>query len=189
MTDLAATLAGLIALGTLGSSGFFHAQGTRLLREALTRHAIWPFGLTRFVARGITALELSVSASGLAALVALDIGSAPLLRYTLLAASLLYLSFFAYTAYLWCTRSDMPCGCSPTCDEINFGTLIRSGTLLISAVFAVIFTENIMSVATADIRLSVVAPASLAVGVALWSLPAALHDPMKARLVQAVLVR
>jgi hypothetical protein len=165
-----AGVAGLIALGTLLATGLAHLRRPGALRSAVAGHRLLPAPAA--VAAMVTAAELACGAAGLVGVARAD--TAPL-RAGLAAAALLCL---AYAGYSWlATRSGVaaPCGCAGP--AVPMSGWVTTRALVLAALACVALGATPRPGWTAG-QSAVALLAAATLGLALWQLPAALHDPV-----------
>jgi hypothetical protein len=162
-------VAGLVALGTLLLSGLAHLRRPGALRSAVAAHRMLP--APRAVAAVTTAAELAAGAAGVVAVARADTA---LLRSALAAGSVLCL---AYAAYSWqVIRSGVaaPCGCSGP--AVPMSGWVTTRALALAALGAAGLAAAPRPGWAGD-QTAVALLAAATLGLALWQLPAALHDP------------
>jgi Methylamine utilisation protein MauE len=168
-----AAVAGLIVLGTLLLSGLAHLRRPGPLRSAVTSHRILP--APAGVAVAVTLAEVAAGAAGAVAVARADTA---LLRSALAGAALLCL---AYAAYSWqVTRSGVaaPCGCSGPAVPMS-GWVTTRALALAALALAALAAGPRPAWTGGEAAVALLAAATL--GLALWQLPAALHDPVRTR--------
>lgn len=166
------TVAALVSLGILATAGAGHLRGLASFHAALAAHRLWPPAVTLPLAGAVAILEVAIGSVGVAS-VALSLGT--LQTFALAAAACLYGCYTVYGLYLLRSRPGVPCACSHDGDPVDTAVVVRAAVLAAFALAAVVNTP--LADGMSALEATVVPMASLAYGLALWALPAALQDP------------
>jgi hypothetical protein len=172
---LTATIAAYVCLGTLAWSGLAHARHPEVLLRVLERHG-WRRGLRWLLGASVIGLELTIGATGFVAAVLGGAHDAVLLALS--AAAMLYAVYALYGAVLTRRGDAVPCGCSSAAGyPVNVWVVVRALVLSVGSAFAAMTAEQIVPLWPLDTTVMLAVLASSALGVILWELPAALHNP------------
>jgi hypothetical protein len=179
---LTATIAAYVCLGTLAWSGLDHARHPQVLLQALERQG-WQRGLRWLLGASVLGLELTIGAAGLVAAVLGGVDDAVLLALS--AAAMLYAVYALYGAVLTRRRDAVPCGCSSAAGyPANVWVAVRALILSVGSAFAALASQQILPLWPLNATVTLAVLASSTLGVILWELPAALHDPRPSLLAQ-----
>jgi hypothetical protein len=172
---LTATIAAYVCLGTLAWSGLHHARHPRLLLRVLERQG-WRRGLRWLLGMSVIGLELAIGAAGF--IVAVLGGADDAVPLALSAAAILYAGYALYGAVLTRRGDAVPCGCSSAAGyPVNVWVVARALVLSVGSVFAASAGQQILPLWPLNATVTLAVLASGALGLILWELPAALHDP------------
>ena len=167
------------AFGLLAAAGVAHVRDPGSLRVALRAHALWPRRFEGILAAAVGAAELGLGAAGLALL---GLGAARPLALAAAGAALLYGAYCGYSAFLLRRRPAAPCGCAGEDVAVNVWVPARAALLTVAGAGVAIRSEAVLAPSAAPSSLLLVLLAGVALGAALWSLPAAMAVPPEARL-------
>jgi hypothetical protein len=172
---LTATIAAYVCLGTLAWSGLHHARHPRLLLRVLERQG-WRRGLRWLLGMSVIGLELAIGAAGF--IVAVLGGADDAVPLALSAAAILYAGYALYGAVLTRRGDAVPCGCSSAAGyPVNVWVVARALVLSVGSIFAASAGQQILPLWPLNATVTLAVLASGALGLILWELPAALHDP------------
>lgn len=159
--------------GALVVAGGMHLRRPRHLRSALDAHRVWPEQSTAILAPAIAIVE---STAGGALLAGLVTQFEPAVRGAAIAATAVFASYTAYSAWLWRRRPGVDCGCGGGEERATASTVARAGIFGLAALAAALCAGSTTSGLQAhELLLGVLAAGSC--GVIVWSLPAALTAP------------
>lgn len=175
MMEFSAQVAALVAYGLLLLAGAAHLSRPRKTAAELAGQRVWPRPAVPAVVIMLITTELVVGGTGLAAVLA-ERPAWPLAAARAAAAAL-YLAFTGYGAVLLRWRPQAPCGCSGRPQPVSGWTVVRSAVLLGCAAAAYIPADALSAYADAPVHLLLAVLASLAFGVLVWELPAAMDQP------------
>jgi hypothetical protein len=131
----------------------------------------------------IIGLESTIGAAGFVAAVLGGADDAVLLALS--AAAILYAVYALYGAVLTRRGDAVPCGCSSAAGyPVNVWVVARALVLSVGSAFAAIAGQQVLPLWPVNATVTLAALASSALGLILWELPAALHDPRPAPLAQ-----
>jgi hypothetical protein len=171
---LAAVASGVALLALLAGSAA-HLSRPAGLPKALRAHGLLPERLVRVTAAVVTAVEGLLAAGGGAALLT---GSRGALVAVLCAAVLLFGTYTLYTRYALTTGHGGPCGCARTELPLSGWITVRAGALALLAAAGATLTGPAAAAAPAGgAQQALALLAALTLGLLLWTLPAAMHDP------------
>lgn len=139
---LLVTAAALAALGVLTFSGISHASRPGKFRQLLERQRVWPPRTRPALLVGMIGIELLLGLGGLFVLLS-GIGAPPLARAVFAAATVLFLAYLAFAAYLLRRRPGAPCACGSTSEVVNGWTVARAGILAAAALAAAIAPQAV----------------------------------------------
>jgi hypothetical protein len=172
---LTATIAAYVCLGTLAWSGLHHARHPQVLLRVLGRQG-WRGGMRWLLSGSVIGLELAIGAAGFAA-AALG-GADDAILLALSAAVVLYAIYAVYGAVLTRRGDAVPCGCSSAAGyPVNVWVVARALVLSVGSAFAAIAGQQVLPLWPLNATVTLAVLASGALGLILWELPAALHDP------------
>jgi hypothetical protein len=174
--EVLATTAVYIAAGTLLFSGYDHARHPAQYQRLVRWQAIWPVGFEPALVRLVTTAEIAL---GLAAAALLLLGPSPVLRPILLAASGLYLLYGSYGLWLLRQRPAAPCACSTLAHPTTIWVPIRAFSLAGLTLAGAVLAGELMRAAP-TLAFSTILLMSTGLGVLIWVLPTAMHDPFHA---------
>lgn len=161
-----------IVLCTLLISGVSHLARPHMLVAALRMQGMPGRSLPLAVSAFVISAEVALPGLGLWGVTS---GQVSATRISLIAAAALLALYSAWTAVLLRAGSTAPCGCMGHADEINLWVPLRA------TILGVLATAGAVSIGAAGVsgfhQLVLVGLASLAGGVILWSLPAAMSVP------------
>ena len=178
---LTATIAAYVCLGTLAWSGLHHARHPQGLLRVLERQG-WRRGMRWLLGMSVIGLELTIGAAGFAAVLG---GADDAVLLALSAAAMLYAVYALYGAVLTRRGDAVPCGCSSAAGyPVNVWVVARALVLSVGSVFAAIAGQQILPLWPLNATVTLAVLASSALGLILWELPAALHDPRPSPLAQ-----
>jgi len=178
---LTATIAAYVCLGTLAWSGLHHARHPQGLLRVLERQG-WRRGMRWLLGMSVIGLELTIGAAGFAAVLG---GADDAVLLALSAAAMLYAVYALYGAVLTRRGDAVPCGCSSAADyPVNVWVVARALVLSVGSAFAAIAGQQILPLWPLNATVTLAVLASSALGLILWELPAALHDPRPSPLAQ-----
>jgi hypothetical protein len=179
---LTATIAAYVCLGTLAWSGLHHARRPQMLLRVLEQQG-WRRGMRWLLGVSVIGLELTIGAAGFVAAVLGGADDGVVLPLS--AAAVLYAVYALYGAVLTRRGDVVPCGCSGAASyPVNVWVVARALVLSVGSAFAAVAGRQILPLRplTATVTLAVLASGAL--GLILWELPAALHDPRSSPLAQ-----
>jgi hypothetical protein len=178
---LTATIAAYTSLGTLAWSGLGHARNPQVLMRILDRQG-WRSSTRRLLGASVLALELTIGVAGLAAaLVGFHAGTVSLAT----SAAILYTVYARYSTALVRQGDAVPCGCSGAADHpVNVWVVARALILLAGSTVAAAASPEVLPLWPLNATVTLALLSSTTLGVILWQLPAALHDPRPSPLVQ-----
>jgi hypothetical protein len=178
---LTATIAAYVCLGTLAWSGLHHARHPQGLLRVLERQG-WRRGMRWVLGMSVIGLELTIGAAGFAAVLG---GADDAVLLALSAAAMLYAVYALYGAVLTRRGDAVPCGCSSAAGyPVNVWVVARALVLSVGSAFAAIAGQQILPLWPLNATVTLAVLASSALGLILWELPAALHDPRPSPLAQ-----
>ena len=179
---LTATIAAYVCLGTLAWSGLHHARHPKVLLRILERQG-WRRGTRWLLGISVIGLELTI---GAAVFVAAVLGGADdAVPLALSAAAILYAAYALYGTVLTRRGDALPCGCSGAASyPVNVWVVTRALVLSIASAFAASAGQQILPLWPLNATVTLAVLASGALGLILWELPAALHDPRPSPLAQ-----
>jgi hypothetical protein len=178
---LTATIAAYVCLGTLAWSGLHHARHPQGLLRVLERQG-WRRGMRWLLGMSVIGLELTIGAAGFAAVLG---GADDAVLLALSAAAMLYAVYALYGAVLTRRGDAVPCGCSSAAGyPVNVWVVARALVLSVGSAFAAIAGQQILPLWPLNATVTLAVLASSALGLILWELPAALHDPRPSPLAQ-----
>lgn len=181
MEEYLAGLCALVALGTLLSSGARHLSSLARLVDAIRAHGVLPSRGAESVAMGLGLLEVVTAVAGL--VTATPVFSRPeLARISLVVAGALFGAFCLYSWVALRRAPDAPCGCSRDEHPSTIWVPIRGGSLAIIALAAVALIEEPILGQASDVHSLLTLVGAVAVGMLLWSLPAAMVIPRQEEL-------
>jgi hypothetical protein len=179
---LTATIAAYVCLGTLAWSGLHHARHPQLLLRVLERQG-WRRGTRWLLGMSVIGMELTIGAAGFVAAVLGGADDAVL--PALSAAAILYAVYALYGAVLTRRGDAVPCGCSSAAGyPVNVWVVARALVLSVGSAFAASAGQQILPLWPLNATVTLAVLASGALGLILWELPAALHDPRPSPLAQ-----
>ena len=171
---LTATIAAYVCLGTLAWSGLHHARHRRQLPLVLERQG-WRRGMRWLLGMSVIGLELTIGAAGFVAVLG---GADDAVLLALSAAATLYLVYALYGAVLTRRGDAVPCGCSSAAGyPVNVWVVARALVLSVGSAFAAVAVQQLHPIWPLNATVTLAVLASSALGLILWELPAALHDP------------
>jgi len=178
---LTATIAAYVCLGTLAWSGLHHARHPQGLLRVLERQGRRR-GMRWLLGMSVIGLELTIGAAGFAAVLG---GADDAVLLALSAAAMLYAVYALYGAVLTRRGDAVPCGCSSAAGyPVNVWVVARALVLSVGSAFAAIAGQQILPLWPLNATVTLAVLASSALGLILWELPAALHDPRPSPLAQ-----
>jgi hypothetical protein len=178
---LTATIAAYVCLGTLAWSGLHHARHPQGLLRVLERQG-WRRGMRWLLGMSVIGLELTIGAAGFAAVLG---GADDAVLLALSAAAMLYAVYALYGVVLTRRGDAVPCGCSSAAGyPVNVWVVARALVLSVGSAFAAIAGQQILPLWPLNATVTLAVLASSALGLILWELPAALHDPRPSPLAQ-----
>jgi hypothetical protein len=183
MLQFAATLSAYVVLGTMAVAGLSHIAHLGRFKEALRDQNVWPTVLWSPLALSVAAIEITLGMLGF--LTTLDATPLPPrfgFRLPFAGAAALLSGYGLYGVFLRLRRPGVTCACSAQSIPVTIWVVLRAGLLAALAATASLAPEAITRINADPARLSVVALASLAVGIAIWELPEALQYPTDALL-------
>ena len=179
---LTATIAAYVCLGTMAWSGLGHARHPQVLMRVLERQG-WRRGMQWLLGMLVLGLELAIGAAGLVAVLQGRADAA--VRLALSASAILYAVYALYGAVVTRRGDAVPCGCSSAAGyPVNVWVVARALVLSVGSAFAAIAGQQILPFWPLNATVTLAVLASSALGVILWELPAALHNPRPSPLVQ-----
>jgi hypothetical protein len=173
VTDLLASVAAAVVLGTLLATGVAHLRHPESLAKALAAHGVLP--APGPVAVLVIAAELALGAGGCAALAVPAWSGA---RPAFLGGGAFLLALF--TCYGWYVRSTGragSCGCSRTALPMTGWVVARAAVLTGLALTASTLAAHAGPVPGRPAESAVALLAAACFAVLLWQLPAAMYEP------------
>jgi hypothetical protein len=178
MTALVAGVAAYTVLSTLLIACAVHLTRPSALLRAMKAHRVLP--APPVVAAVVTAGEGVLGGAGAAALVQGDGGA--LLAATLAGSVLLLALFGGYGWHVRAIGRSGPCGCSRAPLPMTGWVVARAFALAGLALTGLVLSDAVVPLTRPGTVLVVVLLAAATFTCLLWQLPAAMHDPARARM-------
>jgi uncharacterized membrane protein YphA (DoxX/SURF4 family) len=173
MAVLVGIVGSIAAGGVLLAAGTWHVRHQAALRAALYDHRLWPRNATRVLAPVVAGVELGTGLM-MACGLALRLEGALALASSVAAA--LFVTYAAYSLWLWRARPTASCGCDSSGDPATAATVVRAGILAVTALGAAAAAGSTGDPLDAY-QLATAILAGAGWGAIVWSLPGALVVP------------
>lgn len=166
-------VAAITTLAVLGWAGLAHLRQLSGFAAAIAEQRVLPARLIMPLAVSVALFETVVGVGGIALLVA-SVG--PTIQAVLLiGVAVVYAGYGLYGLYLVRARPGVPCACANDSEPVDSVVVGRAAALAALALVAALHAPTLQGLTVREAV--IVALASVAYGLAIWSLPAALRDP------------
>lgn len=173
-SQLLVTASAYLAIGTVGWAGLTHLRKPRLLSDAIRRQGVVPHKAVRLTSATVVTVEIVIATVGVVAL--FESGKtndfSMLLKPLLLSLLALYLAYSAYSAVLLLQREDVPCGCASLEYPMNIWVVVRTVTLALITLLALLRTRSILGPTETTSGMALLIGTTI--GLLLWNIPGAL---------------
>lgn len=176
MPRVLASVGAFVSVGSLLCAAWWHAMKFKDLVRTLHEHRLWPGSLVSVVAASVLLAEVALGVAALSALSSRSTQGDGLEVALALSAGLLGM-FGVYALVLTIHRPGATCGCSGASEPVSVWVSARAFLLSLGATYAALNSEEITRLRPLSPRLGIVALASVALGILVWSAPVALLDP------------